>query len=153
MVLSPFPVQSQLLYLRVFPSTGGAKMPTAVHLRKPKVHGVIGSLVVLLLLFAQAASASAASAKRGLPIITFESGARSVSARPSMFEMVRAANPSLYTDDRQYHAFYDSRNGKVLFQDVDGVTVKPDARARQFVIVWHDGVATDWRYIDSALAN
>jgi hypothetical protein len=65
---------------------------------------------------------------------------------------MRNANPSLYPSDAAYHVFYDSRTNKVNFQDANGMTVKPDANARNFVVAWHDGSSTDWRYIDAALA-
>jgi hypothetical protein len=108
---------------------------------------IFAVLLMLALSGAQAfaGNCAAAGARCGLPIVTLQTGSE-------LFAAVRSANPSLYESASEYHVFYDSRTGKVNFQDAEGINVTPDLNARDFVAVWHDGSSTDWRYIDATLA-
>lgn len=123
-----------------------------------KTHNIflrIATFAVVLLFAASglqlfAANCATAGTKCGLPIVTFESSTST--AGHDVLASVQSANPSLYPNNLEFHVFYDSRSGKVSFQDASGMELKPDANARFFVVSWHDGNSTDWRYIDASLA-
>ena len=91
--------------------------------------------------------------KCGLPVVYIQpAGGNSTNAAADIFAKVHDASPSLYASSATYYVFYDSRSGKVSFQDENGVTAHLDANARNFVLVWHDGNSTDWRSVDPVLA-
>ncbi len=132
-------------------------MPAVVPKLKPFRLLVTLALVLITAVFSAAQTPGkncvSNGAKCGLPVVYLQSQAGGDHAGSDLFDAVRSANPSLYPSAVEYHVYFDSRSGKVSFQDDRGVNVKPGLSARNFIAVFHDGSSTDWRTIDATLAG